>query len=180
MVAAGGAGYDDYLSGYKGGAGGTIKGLSGQGDFPTTPGTQISGGISHNNVASRNGTFGIGGYGDKYGGGGSGGYYGGAGGQNSGTGNGGSSGSSYISGHPGCIAIKSDTEISPKDGCSEGTTNINCSIHYSGYKFSNTSMKSGAELMPTHDNLSTMTGNEGNGYAAIYNNYQILSAEDDN
>ena len=32
-------------------------------------------------------------------------------------------------------------------------------------------MKSGNELMPNYDNTSTMTGNEGNGYAAIYENY---------
>ena len=167
MVAAGGAGYNTYNSGYKGGSGGTITGLVGQGDSPTTGGTQVSGGISYNNVASRNGAFGIGGYGDNWGGGGSGGYYGGAGGQNSSTGNGGSSGSSYISGHPGCIAIKSSSEITPKEGCEPGTTDVECSYHYSGKKFINTVMKSGNESMPTFDGLSTMTGNSSAGHARI-------------
>lgn len=80
-------------------------------------------------------------------------------------------GSSFISGHNGCDAI------------SEESTETNIihtgqSVHYSGYKFTNTVMVDGAGYnwttekgeytgMPSHDGKSTMTGNEGNGYAKI-------------
>ena len=168
MVASGGAGYNSWRSGYRGGDGGTLTGVTGQGDSPTTGGTQVSAGVSSGNDANKNGSFGKGGYGDNYGGGGAGGYYGGAGGKNSGTGNGGSSGSSYISGHTGCVAIKSSGEIVPKDGCSNGTTDNDCSIHYSGKVFTDTLMIAGNQSMPTIDGTSTMIGNKGNGYAKIY------------
>ena len=167
IVAAGGAGYNAYNSGYRGGPGGALTGITGAGDSPTTGGTQISAGVSYGNDATKNGFFGKGGFGDDWGGGGAGGYYGGAGGRNSSTGNGGSSGSSFISGHVGCVAIKSKTEIMPKDGCLDGTTDIECSKHYSGLYFTNTIMKSGDEEMPTYDGNSTMIGNSGNGYAKI-------------
>ncbi|MBR7042527.1 MAG: prepilin-type N-terminal cleavage/methylation domain-containing protein, partial [Bacilli bacterium] len=108
MVAAGGGGYNPYSAGYKGGKGGDLVGYSGEGDSPTTAASQIAGGVSYGNVAVKNGYFGQGGSGDSWGGGGGSGYYGGAGGNNSSTGNGGGSGSSYISGHLGCIAIKSE------------------------------------------------------------------------
>jgi hypothetical protein len=91
---------------------------------------------------------------------------------------GGSGGSSYISGHNGCVAITAADNISPKSGCSDGTTDISCSYHYSGNTFSNTVMVDGRGYswtnavgastgMPTHDGTSTMTGNAGNGYAKI-------------
>lgn len=41
------------------------------------------------------------------------------------------------------------------------------SVHYSGYKFSNTVMKAGNEEMPNQDKTGTMIGNTNNGYALI-------------
>ena len=170
MVAAGGGGYNSYQSKYPGGPGGTLIGISGSGDSPRTGGSQTTGGVG--NAASRNGSFGIGGYGDNWGGGGGGGYWGGAGGNNSSTGNGGSSGSSFISGHLGCVAILSDSSLSPRNdsnevACADGTTDITCSYHYSGKIFTNTVMIAGNQSMPTHDGSSTVTGNKDNGYAKI-------------
>ena len=167
MVASGGAGYNTWKSGYRGGDGGTLTGVTGQGDSPTTGGTQESAGVSSGNDANKNGSFGKGGNGENYGGGGAGGYWGGAAGKNSSTGNGGSSGSSYISGHTGCVAIKAQDNITPKDGCTTGTTDNSCSIHYSGRFFTETEMIAGNQTMPTHDGTSTMVGNLGNGFARI-------------
>ena len=168
MVAAGGAGYNPYRSGYPGGAGGALTGIGGSGDSPANSlATQTAGAISSGNVQSRNGQFGIGGSGDDWGGGGSGGYWGGSGGKNSGTGNGGTSGTSYISGYPGCIAIKSTNEFVPKDGCDENSNNVECSTHYSGVTFNSPIMKAGNEEMPNYIDESNMTGNEGNGHARI-------------
>lgn len=156
-------------------------------------GTQTTGGSA--TADATNGGFGYGGNGyisnptcpnsnDGYGAGS--GYYGGGGGRggtcvNSSTNRRGSggSGSSFISGHTGCVAITSENNRSPKDNCTDGTTDHNCSIHYSGYEFTNTIMidgggyswttEKGTEIvgMPTHDGAETMTGNTGNGYAKI-------------
>lgn len=109
--------------------------------------------------ASRAGSFGIGG--PISGGGG---YYGGAGAayaalmtrtlldrynltqaHTSGAG-----GSSFISGHTGCVAITSMTDQTPKSGCDTGTTNTTCSWHYSGMKFTDTSMIDGKGLSWTN------------------------------
>ena len=166
MVAAGGGGNDPYSSGYVGSVGGALTSSTGAGDTPTTGATQTSAGINSSNSA-RNGSFGKGATGEDWGGGGGGGYYGGAAGINSGTGNGGTGGSSYISGYTGCVAIASATNIAPKPGCSNGTTDNDCSVHYSGTKFTNAVMKAGNESMPTFDGNSTMTGNTDNGYARI-------------
>ena len=185
MVAgAGGGTYESYDSAnvyVTGGYGGALAGGSGsyltsrQGYSSINPkgGTQTTGGNGVNqwNYESYSndylGSFGAGGTGwDSYGGGG-GGYYGGA----SGRWQPGAGGSSYISGYKGCVAVNSENESTPKSGCSNGTTSIECSYHYSGAKFTNTIMKSGNEEMPNYDNTSTMTGNEGNGYAVIYENY---------
>ena len=107
--------------------------------------------------------------------GGGGGYYGGkAQTSTSTTGTSGGGGSSYISGYTGAVAIKSAVDTTPKDGCSDGTTDIECSYHYSGKIFTDAVMKAGNEEMPTHDGSSTMTGNDGNGYARI----SLLSAND--
>ena len=108
------------------------------------------------------------------GGGGGSGYYGGGG---SSTGNnmknsaGGAGGSSFISGHDGCDAIE-------EDSTEDNIIHTGQSIHYSGYSFTNTVMIDGNGYnwttekgeytgMPTHDGVSTMTGNSGNGYAKI-------------
>ena len=90
------------------------------------------------------------------------GYYGGAGGSHlSGScAAGGGGGSSFISGHNGCDAISGEST----------ETNIvhtGQSVHYSGYKFSNTVMKAGNEEMPNQDKTGTMIGNTNNGYALI-------------
>ena len=66
-----------------------------------------------------------------------------------------SSGSSYISGHEGCIAIKSQTDLTPK--VSE-YKNLEDSIHYSGKYFKNTFMSAGDE---------GGYGNSGNGRVII-------------
>ncbi|MBO5530694.1 MAG: hypothetical protein J5970_04775 [Bacilli bacterium] len=106
------------------------------------------------------GSFGIGQNGLRASGGG--GYYGGKASSYTATG-----GSSYISGHLGSVAIASETSITPKTGCQDGTTDIECSYHYSGKKFNNTTMISGSDTMPTYDGQSTMDGNQGNGFVKI-------------
>lgn len=157
MVAAGGGGYVSWFSsggGNKtGGSAGGLIGYSGTSLYTTTNatgGTQISGGIAENNVSTLPyiGVFGIGGYGTPYSAeyiyhaGGGGGYYGGATAGNSKVGSA-SGGSSYISGHTGCVAITSSSNRTPKNGCTTGTLDNSCSLHYSGKSFSNTLMIDG-------------------------------------
>ena len=127
-------------------------------------GTQTSGVSSigsHNRDSglSRESGFGYGGHSgstDDSGAGG-GGYYGGGG---SGFASGGGGGSSFIAGYTGCDAVS-------ESSTSDNIIHTGQSIHYSTMKFSNASMKSGNEEMPTHSGLSTMTGNIGSGYAKI-------------
>ena len=177
MVSAGGGGAayessDTWKS--EGGSGGTLKGLIplNMGQYSSqnygTGGTQLSGGSAIN--ASTNetslGAFGRGGNGistDGGSGGGSG-YYGGGG---SNVVSGGGGGSSYISGYVGCVAITSETDTTPKEGCTDGTNDVTCSYHYSGLKFTDSEMKAGNEEMPNYSGTKTMVGNEGNGYAKI-------------
>lgn len=52
----------------------------------------------------------------------------------------GAGGSSYISGYAGCIAIKSETDITPKV---DTYTQISDSYHYSNIIFGNTGMEAG-------------------------------------
>jgi len=167
-------------------AGGLI-GYTGSDYNNGTGGTQIAGGTS----SSQAGGFGYGGKGrssapgspnnnDPLGGGS--GYYGGGGGLggtavsagNNHKGSGGG-GSSFISGHAGCIAIKSETDQTPKVTTYSKRED---SYHYSGKIFTDTVMIDGQGYnwttvkgektdMPTHDLTSTMTGNAGNGYARI-------------
>ncbi len=121
-------------------------------------GTQTAGGAAPTKspAAVTNGTagsFGKGGIGGQSqnntpsggGSGGGSGYYGGSGasGLSSGSFPGGG-GSSYISGHTGCVAITSASSTTPKSGCTTGTTNNSCSVHYSGKVFTNTVMIDGA------------------------------------
>lgn len=199
MVAAGGGGTNYWGIDIAGGEAGGLSGENGNARYTnsTTIGaTQISGGIGYNTDRNfsigGNGLFGKGGLNNSdpygYGGGGGSGYYGGAAG-----GNGyydtdsGSGGSSFISGHNGCVAITEDSrennisqrKDSNNNTCTNGTTDITCSYHYSGYKFTDTVMIDGTGCkwttektndctgMPTHDGKSTMTGNTGNGYAKI-------------
>ena len=177
MVSAGGGGAayessDTWKS--EGGSGGALKGLIplNMGQYSSqnygTGGTQLSGGSAIN--ASTNetslGAFGRGGNGistDGGSGGGSG-YYGGGG---SNVVSGGGGGSSYISGYVGCVAITSETDTTPKEGCTDGTNDVTCSYHYSGKVFTDSEMKAGNEEMPNYSGTKTMVGNEGNGYAKI-------------
>ena len=118
--------------------------------------TQTNAGYSNKNTLY--GSFGIGSDGEVtnlyYGSsGGGGGYYGGGGGyskpfdsltshERCGLGYS-SGGSSYISGHTGCVAITSESSSTPKSGCTTGTTNNSCSLHYSGKVFTGTIMIDG-------------------------------------
>ena len=129
-------------------------------------------------LQGENGSFGKGGSSKDTahsgsGGAGGSGYYGGgaSGSSNNGTGDAGGGGSSFISGHNGCDAIAESSTQS--NIIHTGQPN-----HYSGLVFTNTVMIDGAGYnwtttkgeqvgMPTHDGASTMTGNDGNGYAKI-------------
>ena len=64
------------------------------------------------------------------------------------------------------LLITGEFDSTPKSGCSNGTSDISCSYHYSGKKFTSTVMKSGNEVMPNPLG-STETGHTGNGYARI-------------
>ena len=194
MVAAGGGGSADgvYTNGGQGSYAGGLSGYNG-GYYPGhnyvnqdgKGATQKSGGAAGANIYGATGTinkgaFGYGGNsysissGTGSGGGGSGYYGGGAGGgtSNGGNGQGGGGGSSFISGHNGCDAISEESTA----------TNIihtGQSVHYSGYKFTDTIIIDGTgckwttekttqcDGMPSHDNKSTIQGNIGNGYARI-------------
>lgn len=116
--------------------------------------------------------------------GGGGGYYGGFGGPG-GYGmncyrDDGAGGSSYISGHTGCVAVTSKDDTTPKANCVTGTTNNNCSIHYSNQIFTDTKMidgagylwsnvKEGQQAMPKPDGgaYDIGVGHIGDGYAKI-------------
>ena len=167
-----------------GGPGGGLLGYDGKTNESTgTAGkgaSQTAGGQSGN---ASNGSFGIGaqsvpGGSTDWAGSGGGGWYGGGAGFAYDLYSCGGSGSSYISGHTGCVAITSLSSSTPKSGCSSGTTNNSCSVSPTNYKFTDTIMIDGAGYkwtnvkgeqtgMPTHDGKSTMTGNEGYGYAKI-------------
>src|SRR5574344_1404292 len=155
MVAAG-SGSGEGNSNINLGAGGTLTGLSGGG---TLGGTQTSYGAVQTSDYTTS-SFGIANGGCAGGNG----YYPGGGAT---CANGAGGGSSYISGYTGNVAITSASSTSPKSGCSNGTSDIACSYHYSGLVFTNTNMIAGNASMPTHDGTSTMTGNSGDGYAKI-------------
>ena len=163
MVAAGGGGGNNG-DGSSGGPGGTLNGETtvdlNSGRNVTVP-TQTTGYEFGRGQGS--GTYPSDGGADT--GAGGGGYYGGYRGLS--TNSGGSGGSSYISGYLGSIAIKGESDISPKEGCSNGTNDIECSYHYSGLIFTDSVMIAGNSEMPTHDESDTMIGNSGNGYAKI-------------
>ena len=149
MVAAGGAGLVSDYSGNP--SGGTLS-------SPNVTG--VYGAVSTGATQTSGASFGIGGTGVRSGGGG--GYWGGGANTYSGAG-----GSSYISGHVGCVALQDDSANTPKTGCSNGTNDVECSIHYSGKYFTDTIMLSGSSDMPGYDTSDTITGNSGNGHARI-------------
>ena len=172
MVASGGGGAAVFRGYYNAGAAGGLTGLdgaTGNSSHLAHGATQTSGGSNSRNTIY-NGSFGKGGDGHTasntyIGGGGGSGYYGGAAGSDYGSA--GAGGSSYISGYTGCVAITSSTDTTPKSGCTNGTTDKSCSIHYSNKSFDEAIIKSGNESMPTFDGSSTMIGNSDNGYAKI-------------
>lgn len=150
-------------SGGLGQPGGGLTGYS----SGTNGGSQTAGG---------SGDYGAGGFGLTGGGctGGTGWY--GAGGGTCASGTGG--GSSYISGHTGCVGITSATSSTPKSGCSTGTTDNACSIHYSNIIFTDTIMIDGKGYnwtnikgslinMPATTGDSKVTGNNGSGFVRI-------------
>lgn len=184
MVAAGGGG--GYSSTYSdtnltGGYGGSLQGGIGNLQDASSEmtaaggGKQTSGGTAGIGLhtVGNPGLFGKGGTGSAYTASGGGGYYGGgSSGVNTDRAGSGAGGSSFISGHVGCVAIASQNSLEPRNDlsgnkCTENTTDITCSYHYSNFKFISTNIISGNQSMPTHDGKSTMTGNTGNGYAKI-------------
>lgn len=172
IMVAGGGGGSEWPYSVGGDAGGLI-GETGYGtdwsatlqSIRATGGTQTSGGLYNTDTGDQitpgnNGGFGIAGYNREssdYGGMGGGGYYGGASKEHSYAGGG---GSSFISGHTGCDAIL-------ESSVENNIVHSNQPVHYSGYSFNNSDMKSGNETMPTHDGVSTMVGNSGDGHAKI-------------
>ncbi len=148
-----------------------------------TGGTQIDGGKGLNSwkatsyiTTAYTGLFGQGGTGGNSYSGGGGGYWGGA----SGVWQPGGGGSSYISGHTGCVAVTSASSTTPKAGCTTGTTDDKCSIHYSDKVFTNTIMIDGAGYSwtntkgalkqmpnPYGGDYPSGTGHTGSGYARI-------------
>ncbi len=190
MVAAGAgglAGYNVYQTGGHSDAGGLI-GYTGDyysghiaNEGNGKGATQTSGGINGTNIYYGTGTatlsgFGVGATANNYSyrwgaGAGGGGYYGGGAGgstQDNGSGNGGAGGSSYISGHTGAVAITSQSNQTPKAGCTTGTTDNDCSIHYSGLTFTDTVMIDGAgyNWTNTKGSLVNMPNPSGGTYAS--------------
>lgn len=139
IVASGGGGQD---TNYFGGVGGGLTGFNSQNDYGLG-GNQTSGGQS-----GSPGKFGFGGgdplkTGVKGNGGGGSGYFGGGTSRVSAD-YGAGGGSSFISGHPGCIAIHQNfTEENPLF-----STASDRSIHFSGHKFTNTTMIDGNTQCP--------------------------------
>ena len=165
MVAAGGGcgnnpGPAGGLTGYKGG--GTYGGTQvSYGSVQSSGYTASSFGIANGGCSGGNG------------------YYPGGGAT---CANGSGGGSSYISGHTGCVAIKEGsttaTRAVNKTGCTTGTTDNECSIHYSGKVFNETVMLDGKGCKWTNavttecsafelPDKSTSAGNSGNGYAKV-------------
>lgn len=182
IIVAGGAGgpYGDASAPGGGHAGGLLSTAVSHNYHPISSAGQTYGGKAA--AGGTVGLFGIGGTNsNSYYNPGGGGYFGGGGGP------GGGGGSSFISGHNGCVAIlensTQDNILQKADStgvtCTDGTTDITCSYHYSGYVFNNTVMIDGGGYvwttekaatstgMPTFDGLNTMTGNDGEGYAKI-------------
>ena len=162
IVAAGGGAsinYYDSATGEKGygGAAGGLRGIDGLGTNPS-----VSSYFAGKGATQTKYNFGY--YAEAMTTTGGGGYYAGQGGRGGNSGG----GSSFISGYKGCIAITSESDITPICTEEEDPTNqdISCSYHYSGYKFTDGVMIAGNEQMTDPDG-STVTGHSGNGYARI-------------
>jgi hypothetical protein len=176
---------------WKGGYGGAFTGGSsnawstnGSGDKRADPGygaTQIAGGVGGSYISGfgktgEDGSFGKGGsykgLQESAGGGGGGYWGGGAGGQLYWNGGGGG-GSSFISGYPGCVAIVSVSNTTPRSGAADS---VEKATHYSGKVFIPTltigeetyitTMIAGNAEMPAPEG-GTEIGHSGDGYAKI-------------
>ena len=174
MVAGGSGGsYKDSTAAAGSHAGGLSSQAVSHSSYPIYSATQTEGGKAGYNGTA--GSFGFGGTNSSshYNSGG-GGYYGGG----SSPGSGG--GSSYISGHTGCVAVVSNSSITPKSGCSTGTSSNACSIHYSNKVFTDTIMIDGGgyswtntkgskvQMPKVNGTLYTLgVGNQGDGAAKI-------------
>ncbi|EAY10395.1 hypothetical protein TVAG_109790 [Trichomonas vaginalis G3] len=94
---------------------------------------------------------------EDYGGLGGNGYWSGASQRNAGSGGG---GSSFVSGHPGCIALENEDSNAP--------SLTNSSIHYSKYRFYSTNIISGNSSMPLYfSRTSNGIGNQNIGNIRI-------------
>ena len=172
MVAGGGGGVvlPVYTPGHAGGLTSfAASGASTVSSYPTqTSGPQLGIGQSGSRGAAGGGYYG--GYATTY------------------AGNG---GSSYISGHTGAVAVENATSNTPKDGCTTGTTDKDCSIHYSELYFTDTVMVDGAgyswtnvkgsKTQQTQPDGTLADGHSGNGYARItylsnFSNYNYLDS----
>ncbi|EAX90952.1 glycine-rich protein, putative [Trichomonas vaginalis G3] len=176
IVSAGGAGSAYYANFPQGGHGGAITGYQGIQHRTASSAyyltnsigaTNVLGGISglsnyKNHNMTMNGSFGIGAlpYDVNYGSGGGGGYYGGGAGNvvNDCVGSG-SGGSSFISGYKDCDAIAKEYTLA--NPIHTGTP-----YHYSGYVFSNPTMKDGV--------ASKYTGNGQARITVLFENYLQL------
>ena len=163
IMVAGGAGgsYADSTAPGGGSAGGLISYAVSHSAHPVASSTQTTGGTAGNNGTA--GGFGYGGVNSQSNyNSGAGGYYGG------GSGPAGGGGTSYISGHTGCVAITSQSSITPKSGCTTGTSDNSCSLHYSGKAFTNTVMIDGLgySWSNTKDSLQQMPNPSGGYYAS--------------
>jgi hypothetical protein len=174
MVAGGGGGGEDGQNNGIVRLGGNAGGLTGNaGENGGGGATQVTGGTANGSGATA-GQFGSGGKGGYrynssrfFGAGGGGGFYGGGGGgQQTSNRKAGGGGSSYISGFTGSVAVTSASDSTPKAGCTTGTTDNSCSVHYSGWVFDDTSMLAGGDII-ARPNGRQATGNSGNGYARI-------------
>ncbi len=146
MVAAGGAGSSYSIVSAARAAGAGLSSADGSNAVTQTTGYSFgTGKAGMNNNTSNVPTFGSGG--------GGGGYYGGTTGPTSETYS--TGGTSFISGHPGCNAVKID-------GTHAGIPN-----HYSGVIFTDTQMIAGNASMPNPRGTGNITGNSGHGFVQI-------------
>ena len=170
MVAGGGGGgFSTPQFTQTAGVGGGLIGGTGTGsyanpDISSGGGTQTGAGTAYSDV--KKGSFGYApqSNGAGWGGGGGGGYWGGS------TGNGkpGGGGSSYISGYKGSVAVASASSSAAKSGCTDGTTDVTCSYHYSEKIFENPKIYDGGSgFVRSPIGNDYMTGNIGDGYAKI-------------
>ena len=193
MVAAGGGGADDssdsYIADYsskEAASGGGLCSVSCRHTESVTysniGATQTSGGQYIHPSYSGVRDEGLFGYANQSGqtscAGGGGGYWGGANSDFVGMG-----GSSFISGHPGCIALASSASTAPSTAGEDNS--VERATHYSGKYFTNTVMIDGAgnewttekgnkKAMPNPDggNYSSGEGRTGNGYVIITVTYE--------